>query len=309
MPEEHAPKVVVHLGAHKTASTYLQARLAKSADALRQLQVGYVDQKSFRQMIDRAGGLRRCQYRFAVLSQRALRKALNGMIRQQHDLGARRIVLSEENILGNLADFETSQKFYPAAGARLRVICEALRGCDLELALSIRDYTTFLPSVWSHLVLRNGYRRFDPGIAQSYLCRGRGWAELVQDIQRAAPGIPITLWTYEHLAEAENDILQTLAGAGSGLAIKPLRWRALPGLSAAAVERIEDLVRAGQTPSAERVRMIANSFNKLDGHGRYTPWAEGTAKRLSERYANDIERIERIAAVRRIRPDSVSRAA
>ena len=89
------PKVILHIGAHKPATTYLQARLAKSANPLRQMQVGYVDLKLFRAALDRAGGLRRCQHRYALLSQRALKAELSGLVQREHALGAERIVLEE----------------------------------------------------------------------------------------------------------------------------------------------------------------------------------------------------------------------
>ncbi|MEL7154548.1 MAG: hypothetical protein AAFN51_12300, partial [Pseudomonadota bacterium] len=278
-------KVVLHLGAHKTASTYLQARLAKSSNRLRQMQVGYVDLKTFREVVSRAGGLRRCQHRYAMLSQRTLRAELSGLIRRENILGAERVVLSDENILGHLGDLSNAGKFYPTAGPRLRVVREALRDWDLEIVVSVRDYVTFLPSVWSHMVLRDGFRPFSPQVARSFLTGGRGWAEVLQDLQRAAPGVPLHLWTFEEFAKLEADVLETLVGPVPRSAIDPVKRHAMPGLSGAAVERIEDLIRNGQMPSPDRVREISREFAKAKGHLPYIPWAEDVASGLGACYA------------------------
>ena len=302
-------KVVLHLGAHKTASTYLQSRLAKSSNALRQMQVGYVDLKTFREVVARAGGLRRCQHRYAMLSQRTLRAELSGLIQRENILGAERVVLSDENILGHLCDLSNAGKFYPTAGPRLRVIREALRDWDLEIVVSVRDYVTFLPSVWSHMVLREGYQPFSPQVARAFLTGGRGWAEVLQDLQRAAPGVPLRLWTFEEFAKLEADVLETLVGPVSRSAVDPLGRHAMPGLSGAAVERIEDLVRNGETPTPDRVRKISQQFAKANGHMPYMPWTEDVATRLGARYATDLERISRMPDVFRIGSDTLRRAA
>ena len=293
-------KVVLHLGAHKTATTYLQARLAKSANPLRQMQVGYVDLPAFRDSQKRAGGLRRAEPRYAMLRRRALRHEMSELIRREVAFGVNRIVFSDENILGSLTDLAGGAELYRSAGARVRAVIDALRDHDVEIAVSIRDYSSFLPSVWSHMAMRDGYRAFDQASAVPFLTGGRGWADVVQDIRSAAPDARLTFWLYEDLHHAEQEVLRALVGPVAGSAVEPIGWQAHTGFSAPAVFEIERLVETGERLAPDRLRGIARHFCKSRGYGRYSPWQTDVARQLSERYANDVRRIHHIAGVDQI---------
>ncbi len=303
------PKIILHVGAHKTATTYLQARLSKSANPLRQMQVGYVDLLTFREAQVVAGGLRRSEPRYAILSHRLLRRALSELIQHQISFGARRILLSDENILGHLSDLSTNQRFYPNAAARVRAMTDALRDWDVEIALSVRDYATFLPSSWGHMVLRDGYQAFDPRMADPLLNDGRGWADLVQGIRDAVPDVPLNVWAYEDFSHAEPAILDMLLGTGVSSVLEPIHWQALVGLSAAAIEQIERLIEPGIPLSVPRIHDIARQFCKSKGYRRYQPFPADIVSSLSARYSSELTRICRISGVERIQTGAMQAAA
>lgn len=304
------PKVILHVGAHKTATTYLQARLAKSVNPLRQMQVGYVDLQQFREAQALAGGLRRAEPRYALLRHRALRRELSRLIERQIYFGATRVVLSDENILGNLGELFGDHDFYPRAGARVRVLVDALSNWDVEIAVSTRCYASFLVSVWSHIVMRDGFRPFDPRCAGALLGGDRGWVDVLSDIRRAVPNAKICHWAYEDLAGNEHDVLQALIGEVAPSAVEPITWQALMGLSAPAVEQIADLYNKGDSAlSAERIRAVARHFSKAQGYRRYDPWPSNIEFRLTGRYRDDLRRIGEMTGVDRIGVRSVRQAA
>lgn len=294
------PKVILHIGAHKTATTYLQARLAKSENPLRQMQVGYVGLQAFREAQALAGGLRRAEPRYALWRHRAMRRELSRLVERQISFGARRIVLSDENILGGLTEIFGTQDFYQRAGARVRVLADALSNWDLEIAISTRCYATFLVSVWSHMVMRQGYRPFDTGSAAGLLGGTRGWADVIADIRKAAPSAALSHWTYEDLAGNEPEVLQTLIGDVAPSAVEPVTWQALLGLSAPAVEQISDLHKKGGALSEDRMRAIARHFSTAQGYRRYDPWPSNIGFRLATRYREDLQRISQIEGLQRV---------
>lgn len=303
------PKVILHIGAHKTATTYLQARMAKSENPLRQMQIGYVGLQQFREAQALAGGLRRAEPRYALLRHRALRRELTELIERQIYFCARRVVLSDENILGNIGELFGAREFYPRAGARVRVLADALSNWDLEIAVSTRCYASFLVSVWSHVVMRDGFRRFDPSCAAPLLGGGRGWADVLIDIRRVVPNVKIRHWAYEDLAGNEHDVLKALIGEVAPSAVEPVTWQALMGLSAPAVEQITDLHDKGGSLSGDRMRAIARHFSKSQGYRRYDPWPSDIGFRLAARYREDLGRISAIAGVERIGARPLSQAA
>lgn len=304
-----APKVILHIGAHKTATTYLQARLTKNANPLRQMQVGYIGLSAFREAQTKAGGLRRAAPRLAMLSRRSLRIQLTNLIRQEVAFGAERIVLSDENIMGNMADLSCSQMFYPNVRARIRAMTDALRDWDLEIAVSTRDYATFLPSVWSHMVMRDGYQPFDPEMTYPLLNHGRGWADVLQDVRSAVPSVPLKFWTYEDLSHSEPAVLEMLLGEGVPSVLEPIRWQALAGLSAAAVEQIERQIQAGESPTPQEIHDTARKFGKSRGYRRYNPLPDAKVRDLSTRYAKDLKRISQLAGIERVGEPELAKAA
>lgn len=294
------PKVVLHIGAHKTATTYLQARLSKSANILRQMQVGCVDLDAFRDAQTRAGGLRAAEPRYAFFRRRALRRELGALVQQQVDRGAKRVFLTDENILGTLQDWAPGPDFYARAGSRLHATVEALDSFDLEIAFSVRSYAGFLTSVWGHRTLREGFAPFDPTVAVPFLDGGRGWAEVVADIRMATEGRPLRFWAYEDFSHHEASILTTLLGQAGRTAVEPISWQAMRGLTAPAVARLTALHQAGEVLSIARIQEVARAFCASQGYRRHDPWPADTASQLAERYRADLDRIAKMTGVERI---------
>ena len=291
------PKILLHIGAHKTATTYLQTRLFRNANTLRQFQVGYVGLERFRDAQAKAGGVRRAEPFWAIHRRIALARRLGALIAEEADQGVRRLVLSDENLLGNLSDISSGTAFYPRAGQRIRAILHSLRRYEVEVVLSIRSYDTFHVSAWSHLVGRSGYSPFSSDPADKLSSDGRGWSHVVRDLSRSAPDIPLHIWQYEKLQDQELQILQLLVGDEAAETLEPIGSRHMQGLSVEAVDHLQARHLANEQISAEEVRQTSRQFRKSKGYAAWSPWTPSQWDALRNRYASDLAEISSMAGV------------
>lgn len=296
-------KVVLHLGAHKTASTYLQARLGNSTNALAARRVAFLGPEAVRETLARAGSLHHAQRPVAVMSRRRMGDAMARLIEGAASDGAARAIISDEALLGRLTDVFDKADLFGSARGRLKAFRRALDGPDLDILISIRGFAGFLPSVWSHMVLRRGYSPFDMGWADRMLDAPRRWADVVQDVASVFPKARLIVWRYEDLRLIEDDVLRAFAGDEGLSAIEPIQWQALAGLSAPAVTRLEEIMVEGTRPDRGRVQTVSRRFPKPKGHPAYRPFPPEKCRKMQSDYENDLARIAGLDRVTLIRPE------
>jgi hypothetical protein len=177
----------IHLGAHKTATTHFQDLLQENSSALAEAGTLFVP---------------RCELRSRKINTRIVRGELNRDLLcalqsgpselRPSAAGICKVLLSEENILGTSADL-LEVPLYPRAESRLRAWANILRGEDVRLYLTIRNFADILPSAYSQAT-RQGQAL--PAF-EMYAQNTPSWVELTKRINRVFPTAPLTIWTFE----------------------------------------------------------------------------------------------------------------
>ena len=252
-----SPRIVFHIGAHKTATTHLQHSVGNVTDLLAMEGVQFFGPQSLR-----ARG-RRLEARFdlpfnprrEVADTRPAQVVLDEMLQ-----GGERLVFSEENFIGVLFDRESdgpphriATPLYPHASVRLAALARRIAPDGIDLYLGLRDPAGFLNSAYGqallaeHVVPEGRFRTQNP-------LSGIDWAELVARL-RDTPGIGrITVWRHEDYAALFPRILTEMLGAPARH-VTPIRRSVNPGLSERAVRETLDRWQAGETgPIAHAAR-------------------------------------------------------
>lgn len=283
------PSLALHIGAHKTASTYLQGAL-----------------RDARTLIDAAG--------VKVLTPYDLRRpgdylpdrfdpamGDDGPDRLRRQAGdARRLVISEENLPGRLHDLGlVRMPVYPNAETHIGDLARAIAPCRFELFLCLRRPTGFMASAYSQVLLArsviapedffaaNDWRRID-------------WVDYVRRLA-AIPGVGrVTIWRYEDHTHVIRPVLRRLLGWKLGGQVPLPPRRSHQGMSQTALRATLEWVvegRSGDLAAEARQRYPVNRHNPAL---RLYPPEDEAAAELA--YADQLERIAALDGVEVLRP-------
>ncbi|MEM9269524.1 MAG: hypothetical protein AAGA78_11380, partial [Pseudomonadota bacterium] len=245
-------EVVLHLGAHKTGSSWAQAALKTSGQALAGAEV----------IAPGTGHVRR-----EVTAQAIAGKPV--------DLAAyghcQRLVLSDENMLGTPRQMLRTGTLYPKAVQRLSAVREAFEDHPVELHLATRPLAPFFAGLVVE-GLRNGfYRPLDE--VEAVLCAQEGgWQDLADRLRRAWPEAKLTLWPDGPL---DTTFLNALAG-------KSLKWSLPDG----PVRRgPSHAVATAALTDAAQGHKVGDRLAKARGpnDAPFAPWSCATLEHLAQR--------------------------
>lgn len=249
-----------HIGAHKTATTHLQMTLAGCR-------------------LDK--GTRYFDLRW-------LRRSLTSPVRKGrprlswHRWYGGTWLFSDENILGTT---RTALRMYPDPARALRYFNDT----DLRIFLCVRCYDTFLASAYGERLWRHRFRPFRESIPE------RRWPDVVRDLRRELPEVPVHVWRYEDYRHHARAIVQYYAGdAVTAFGAEP---PADPksGFSARAVS---ELARSPTSrPGKARIRQVRRQYPVSDACPRFDPWSVEQKQRLREMYADDLVALEGLAEI------------
>lgn len=290
--EENGLEIVLHLGAHKTATTYIQELLSANEDQLRQHGIAFVSPSKYRPAIAEAFARDRTFGWVEAVRQRRRRNAIAAMVERANANGNRRLILSEENLIGFLDRVRSGGWLYDNVAAKLDGTIKSLGNQPVRLLLAVRDYADFFPSAYVEVLRMRGFSPFDDAMRARILNQTRGWPEVVDDIASAIPnGSEIVVWQYEAMANQERLIMEQFVGRELASALRHIAHRPKQGATQRAVEHLHLLAARGIRPSRRRVRKVLNATSKKKGYAGLDPWTTEQRRLLSQRYSHDLRRL------------------
>ncbi len=284
-------QILIHLGAHKTATTYLQSRLKRGADALAGMGVEIVPLAEMRRAVSAPLGIAATGGLRGALARRNIRGALSAFAEKAHSAGCTRLVLSDENLLGNCGRLLTDATLYSGLRRRLEVLQAALPEAETTILLSVRNYATFFASAWGQRLRGGRHAPFDAPLRDRLMAMPRGWMDVISDIGQAFPAARLIAWPYEWFGDLEETVLATLVGPGAVNGVPAIKGRPLAGFSARSVAEIEArLDGTGEVPR-DVVHDLHRAWPKGPHQPAFDPWPEAESAELRARYANDLAAI------------------
>lgn len=265
-------EILLHLGAHRTATTTLQHMLGQSHVGLQGAGLAYWGPKRLRAGL--FDGLYNGDDTLLPGKARRAQARIRLQARSIADQGTALLFVSEENMLGNMRRLLGQTRLYDGAGARVARFAQGFDGHGMTLGLSIRCYDAFWTSVigWR---LRHGGALPDTALCERLITQPRRWRHVIADLAQAMPGIAIRVWTHEAMAGRPDYLIAQLTGAKL-----VMRWQ-----------------DAWRNPTPHAARMIADCRDAdMKGAemlpqraGRFMPFSTHQRAILRAQYQEDLD--------------------
>ncbi|MBL1438285.1 MAG: hypothetical protein COB08_019075 [Rhodobacteraceae bacterium] len=264
-------KIILHLGAHRTASTHVQGVLGKNIALLAEAGIAAPSQDNVKLALTKPLGARIPSVR-AGFRQLKISDALET------------VVISDENLLGFLNSIFSHGEFYPDTARRLAKLKAMLPVDPVKIVVAIRPYESFFASAYGRWLAPERIVLPRETLATLVLGLKRGWGNVLADIAEAFPECELLISEYSPDPRFGPAQLSAILGPlADELFYNPdYRWNR--SMSARQTMLYEQAVAAGDTDVANDIRTWKrfNQPNLLDGF-----WDEATRTALQNRYARD----------------------
>jgi hypothetical protein len=276
------PKVMLHLGVHKTATTHTQSRLWNSRGMLRSIGVNYIGLNKVRERLT-------SKLRDDEADADQLFNALYPF------LNCERLIVSDENIIGG-TEQPTSKKYYPAAQARVKRILQALDGFEVEVLVTLRNYSDYAISRYSEFLRHFSFLTFEEYYKKAPLDK-LSWVDLVTDL-RAAGAKRIYVTDFSTIFNNEMAFVEKLAGqevelnpADGGAGIRRTK------ISQEGYEVVKYYAEHYSSDSAKKVVNLLDNNEQKTEVTKFNPVSETLVEALEKKYQSDLSVISSMSGV------------
>jgi hypothetical protein len=276
-------KIIIHAGAHKTASTHLQNRLLENEKRVVKSGCSYLGPEKIR---DQFGTLWRALGRSDTPDEQERKLAALAA-------GQPRLVISEENIIGGFKDLMNGPNraiLYPKAVERLARLAQLVAPNPLHIAMAVREPSSYYVSVYNQLLLSGRFQtweRFSKGLDPTAV----KWSDILRPIAEFPGVAAVSIWRYEDYHRLLPQILNTLLGQPRPDIPLHMEKRMHEGLSERAVQACCTWHAAGYDG---RLGAVAREdFPVSDAYPKFSPWPEALMRESRAAYGRDIEALGR----------------
>ena len=289
-----SPNVILHIGAHKTATTHLQMALQSARPALSAQGVAFYGPTQLRkdgQFLPERLGLP-----FAKVQ-----SSVDAKAEWQSMVGdAKRVVLSEENFVGvlNRKGAQLVTPLYSNAVERIAALASVTAPEGIDVFLSIRAPATFLNSAYSQILMSGGQVRPEIFKAKNPLPTV-DWVKYINRLTHIQSLRSLTVWPYEDYAAHFLKIVSLMVGSGPAKSVKWESEWAHRSLSARAVAEIMELDQTER--STRKAKLIKSKFPVSESFAQFDVFSGEDHARSGVLYADQIRAIEQMPKVTLLR--------
>jgi hypothetical protein len=270
-------RTVLHIGAHKTATTYMQKKLAINVDALGARGIQYYPLEVLRKNF--SGILQDVDKADPAFVEELKRKMKTGDV-----------LLSEENIAGMPGDLVRNGVYYAHTKKRLKRLREIIDVDAPEIFMAFRDYASFTVSMYCEYLRHREFMRFSDYF-ELYKESKFSWINVVGDIVAASPRSKVRLWDFGKLRSIENQVFSAMIGQDASFLATPegpMR-ESFSETAIRAFESLSGLLNHRELKSL--IGPIARAVPRGDEHKAFNPLSEQTVAELKEQYRRDLQTI------------------
>lgn len=267
--------IILHVGAHRTASTSFQHYLRGNRGHLMAEGTALWEPNMLRKgLFDGLFAAPR------MMNGRNLQRRAMGRVRlhaaQAKRAGAKRLLVSEENMIGAPRACLRAATLFPAIGERMARLDAAFEGRITRVVMCIRAQDLWWSSVTVYGVGRGHALPDAPRIA-ALAASPRTWRDVITDLSCALPETEITVMPFEQFAGQADKILEAATG------------HAAPQPHAKSwLNRSPDVAMLREKMAENGIPADALSAHLVTGEGRWNPFTPAQSAALREAYADDI---------------------
>lgn len=262
-------KVILHIGAHRCATTSFQEYMRQNAHGLARQGIGY-----WGPFHTRNGLFHGIQPGPARVTGRDLARRARGRLQLNlsdcQEQGVQQLLISDENMIGTLRENLRLGDLYSGAGERMARFSHAFGRTVGDVVLSIRSLDSYWTSALAYAVAR-GHRVPTAATLEGLVQAPRSWRDVITDIACAMPDARLHVLPFETFGARPEAQLAAITG------IEAPRTHARVRLNASLC--LQDL--RATVPSSIAAKLP-------EGRGRWLPFDHAQAALLRERYADDM---------------------
>ena len=278
-PDGAAPKqrtgrtmdVILHLGSHRTGSTTFQSYMRRNNKTLNENGIGYWGPQRTRQGLF-AGLMPSPRLNFGPDASRRAERRVQLQLARSAQMGLRKLVVSDENMIGSVRHNLRSRGLYPAIGERMARYARAFDGQIARVVLNIRGQDSYWASGVSYGVAR-GHQMLSEGDFQKVSASRRTWRDVITDLSCALPKTEIKVLPFERFQGRPEAMLESCIEEPTP-----------------ANSHSEWLNRAPDVQALRRILAERGDISglRLLGTGRWLPFTDEQRAALREAYADDM---------------------
>lgn len=275
-PGLHLMDIMLHLGAHRSASTTFQSFLWTNRARLAQRGLSSWTPRRTRDGL--MSGLMRAPAKITVEDERKAIRSIGRMrveIERLQRAGQDALLISEENMIGSMRNIIAERRLYPLLDERFLRFKPVFLGHKLRIGLSIRSYEDFWTSSLMTRLVRGGAAP-SVDVLDFLTTQPRRWRHVVRDIAATFPEAEIVVWPFERLASNPNAQLGALWGRDCYGLVGNDTWK---NRSPNLLSLNETMKMRGEEPCAK---------NAIDAGARWMPFDEDQRNVLRAEYRYDL---------------------
>ncbi len=267
--------VVLHLGAHRTASTSFQHYMRSHMGDLQAVGIAFWGPLRTRKGLFDGLSLQSGCVGVEKRRQRGTGRVQLQLERQQR-MGVHHLIVSDENMIGSVRENMRRERLYPSIGERVARFAQAFDGPLNKVVLSIRALDTYWASGLAYGVARGAQVPTEADLDR-LVTQPRSWRDVITDLACALPaGVDILVAPFERLAGRPDDMLEYMT---DGVITAPRRdtenWR----------NKAPDLT---ELRTILQDRQEHTSLLPTGENGVWHPFNEMQTAALRETYADDL---------------------
>ncbi len=275
-------RINLHVGVHKTATTYIQNRLHANKAALHEAGIGYMSLWEFRSFFtEKFMEFTPENFRF----EDHLGRFFGGRAPELPE----KLIISEENLIGYCGGLLLSGNPFASARGRLAHLRNLLRGHEVTMFCAVRCYDTFLSSAYCEGIRNlNTYVPFDEMREKLHWARMQ-WPHLIDSFEDNLQPQRSMLWRFEDFRGHTDRILDVLTfESGIALAQPSGKNAEYPSYSRRTIETLDVIAKhLGVGTANALIPSIAAAFPKSEAYEPFNPWGSNEQKLMQRLYEQD----------------------
>lgn len=274
-------EVIVHIGAHKTATTYIQNILEANMDLLRKHGIAYVPLSKLRQ-------------------DKFIQQLNKNTIKNKDDFinrynvnteGTKRLIISEENISGSSAELYNTGTLYAKLPENIKKIDKIFDGNTVKYLFCGRNYSGYISAMYIEYIRHKPYVSFKEFTGKINF-ETINWEKIIKSIQNSTKNEAI-FWTYEYFRSDTQKIFEAITGINSiNIAASVERRESVSSRAMVAINALSEVM------DQHELKRIINAIPKILPRAteadRYEPIPKDKIDELEGAYNQHVSKIRQL---------------
>lgn len=293
-----SPSIDVHIGAHKTATTYIQRIAMHNNEAMAEHGLAFPHHRKVRKFL--TVPYQTSVYRNPRFTEAELEVITNNFFTSLAEPGIKRVVISDENLPGHCGHVAKSGLLYTRKKLFLGMINTYFPKSPKQVFVGVRNYKDYFSSVYGQYLLDVDIEHFVPPTTTSeqVMSRYPSWCNFIKVVGNIFPKAQIVVWPYEGIGKHWDQIFGAIFGQNlsqnldTNLPQTDDTRQSMSGMSFNVFR--ERLTVDGPTLAIESIREIRDAYDTNASAGKMNIFDQEQSAELDQRYKQHLEELTQL---------------